>query len=110
MTGGKSPRRRGDYFERQCKADLERHGWLVIRAGGSLGIADLIAIKREHAPLLVSCKLSNRIDPAERNALSETATRYGATAVVSWRFSNARVAYRRVHESKSDDRAAEIRG
>jgi Holliday junction resolvase len=87
MTGGASPRRRGDYFERQAKAELERQGWLVVRAGGSLGPADLMAVSRDRPPLIVSCKLGGRIPPRERQELIVLAQRYGAHAVVMWRSS-----------------------
>lgn len=94
MTGGASPRRRGDYFERQCKRDLEAHGWLVIRAGGSLGPADLIAISQGKAPLLVSCKLGGRISPSERDLLSRIGHRFGASVCVASRPHDGMVLYR----------------
>ena len=37
--------RKGYRFEYQIKKKLEKDGWLVVRSGRSLGIADLIAIK-----------------------------------------------------------------
>jgi Holliday junction resolvase len=94
MTGGASPRRRGDYFERQCKRDLEAHGWLVIRAGGSLGPADLVAIGNGKLPLLVSCKLNGRISPQERNLLAMIGNRFGASVCVASRPRNGMVLYR----------------
>ena len=93
MSGGASPRRRGDYFERQTRADLERRGWLVVRAGGSLGPADLIAITSGKPPLLVSCKLGGRISPREREMLDVTAHRYGAVGIVASRQKAGHVAY-----------------
>lgn len=105
MTGGASPRRRGDYFERQAKADLESHGWLVVRAGGSLGPCDLIAVSRARQPLLISCKLGGRISPAERQTLATLSQRFGAVAMVASRPSDGVVFYRPV---RPDDAAATI--
>lgn len=95
--GGASPRRRGDYFELRTRDDLEAHGWQVTRAAGSLGIADLIALKAGHPPLLVSCKLGGKIGPAERQALYTTSRRAGAVALIAWRPHRGLVAYRRLH-------------
>ena len=108
MPGGAKNRRAGDYFERQTKRDLERHGWLVIRAPGSgsgsdgtplqgTGV-DLLAICKYGAPLLVSCKVNGRVRPAERERLKTAAERYGAVPVVAWRYANGRVAYRSIPE------------
>lgn len=102
MTGGKSPRARGDYFERQTKADLEAHGLLVVRFPGSGSgdtlvsdaHVDLIAIGRNKRPLLISCKLGGRISPAERTALSVAADRFGATCVVASRPARGTILYR----------------
>ena len=92
--GGASPRRRGDYFERQTRADLEAHGWLVLRSGGSLGVADLIAVSRRGKPLLVSCKLGGRISQAERTDLATAAERYGCHAIVASRLRPGVILYR----------------
>lgn len=78
-------RQRGDYFERQARDALTAWGWLVVRAGGSLGVADLVALKLGHTPLLISCKLSGRIDPAEREQFHDAARAAGARAIVASR-------------------------
>jgi Holliday junction resolvase len=103
MTGGASPRRRGDYFERQTRAYLETHGWLVVRAGGSLGVADLLAISRHHSPLLVSCKLGGKIRPRERDAITMAAKRYGAHAVVAWRPTRGLIGWHRLYPEQGDN-------
>jgi Holliday junction resolvase len=84
-------RQRGDYFERQVRDTLAANGWLVIRSAGSLGIADLVALRKGHAPRLVSCKLGGRIDPAERTALLDAADAAGADALVAWKPKRGRV-------------------
>lgn len=78
-------RQRGDYFERRCRRSLEAHGWLVVRSAGSLGIADLVALRAGSKPLLVSCKLNGRIDPGERAALCDAAELAGARPLVALR-------------------------
>lgn len=78
-------RERGDYFERQTRDALAAHRWLVIRAGGSRGVADLVALRFPNSPLLVQCKVDGRIAPAERQALLEAATHGGAVPVLAER-------------------------
>lgn len=102
MSGGASPRRRGDYFERQARAHLEANGWLVVRSGGSLGPADLIAICRTAPPLLISCKIGGYVPPAERRELATIAERYGAVAVVMHRPKRGVIATKPIWAVKDD--------
>ena len=85
MTGGASNRQRGDYLERQAKAALGDLGWIMIRAAGSHGIMDLVALRAGNTPLLVSCKTNGRIGPGERVALCEAAALAGARPVMACR-------------------------
>lgn len=78
-------RQRGDYFERQARDALEAVGWFVIRAAGSHGPADLVALKAHFTPLLVSCKLDGRIGPEERAVVLAHAEQAGARAVLAKR-------------------------
>jgi Holliday junction resolvase len=85
-----SNRQRGDYFERQTRDALRAHGWVVVRAAGSLGPADIVALRGDKKPLLVSCKVTRRderprISPAERLALVEAAEQAGARALLACR-------------------------
>ena len=84
-------RQRGDYFERQVRDTLTEHGWVVIRAAGSRGIADLWAARHDRTLMFVQCKISGRIDPAERTALLDVAELAGARAVVAMRPRDGRV-------------------
>lgn len=84
-------RQRGDYFERQVVLTLRAHGWIVVRSAGSLGVADLVALRKGNTPTLVSCKLGGRIGPAERAALVEAADLAGARAVLAMRPRGGRV-------------------
>jgi Holliday junction resolvase len=82
-------RQRGDYFERQCRSALERAGWVVVRSAGSLGPADLVAVRRNSMGgphvLLVSCKVNGKATPAERATLLDTAERAAAEPLVASR-------------------------
>lgn len=88
MTGGKAPRARGDRFERLCRHHLEGdHDWLVIRSGGSLGPADLVAFRSDHAPWFISCKASERpyLRPEEWSALWHFAVGANACPILAYK-------------------------
>jgi len=78
-------RNRGDYLERQTKAALQALDWEVTRAAGSLGAADLVALRWDKTPLLISCKTDGRIPPAERAAIRLAAERAGARPLLAYR-------------------------
>jgi holliday junction resolvase Hjr len=78
-------RQRGDYLERQVKACLVSHGWWVIRAAGSHGLADLVAMRRGQTPLAISCKLDGRVGPADRDALRYLADMAAVVPVIASR-------------------------
>ena len=74
----------GSAFERRVAVDLERDGYACMRAAGSKGAADLIALKPGQV-LLVQCKRTNgQLPPHERRALTELAARVAAIAVVAF--------------------------
>lgn len=83
MTGGKAARAAGDYFERRTRDALVADGWTVIRSAGSLGIADLVALRADSDPLLISCKRGGALPRAELFRLVDTARRAGAVAVLA---------------------------
>lgn len=93
-----SNRTRGDYLEHQTRDALAQYGWLVIRSGGSLGCADLVALRVGKMPLLVQCKVLGkgrqmpRVDPAERMALFNAARESGARAIIATRYRGGYVA------------------
>jgi len=90
-------RQRGDYFERQTKAALMRHGWVVFRVAGSLGPADLVALRAGKRPLFIACKVTPRIDPGERRALIEAAEKAGARPLMAYRSKRGHVDLWTVH-------------
>lgn len=80
---------RGHDRERQVKAHLQERDWVVVRAAGSLGGIDLVAMKPGRRPLLVEVKSTaggpyERFQPAERDALRLAADMAGAEAILAW--------------------------
>lgn len=102
-------RQRGDYLERQTREALRAHGWIVIRAAGSLGVADLVALRRSFTPLLISCKTNGRISPAERTAIREAATQSDARALVACRTRRGYVDLHTVTADGLSDRIDQIK-
>jgi Holliday junction resolvase len=78
-------RQRGDYLERTTKAALVEHDWWVVRAAGSLGPADLVALRAHSASLLIACKTNGKLPRAEREQLIEAAHRAGARPILATR-------------------------
>lgn len=78
-------RQRGDYLERTTKAALTEHDWYVTRAAGSLGVADLVALRDGSAPLLIACKTNGKLPRAERETLIDAAHRAGARPILATR-------------------------
>lgn len=87
MTGGRSPRARGDAFERLTRQSLEGRGWLVIRSAGSLGCADLVAFRSDHQPWFISCKATKEpyLRPQEMAALWLAAVGVNAIPVLAYK-------------------------
>ena len=85
----------GYAFERTVAGDLSDDGYLVIRSGGSHGAADLVALKTGQV-LLVQCKTSGTISPADWNELLSTAVRVGAVALLALRPSRGVIEYRQL--------------
>lgn len=75
----------GDAFEYRTRDTFETRGWWIIRAAGSLGAVDLVGLKAEQPPVLISCKISGRIDPRERVLLLAVARLTGGIPVVAHR-------------------------
>lgn len=51
---------RGSNFERRVKKEMEARGFFVVRAAGSHGPADLVAIGNDKI-ILISCKLTGKM-------------------------------------------------
>ena len=81
--------RNGADFERTVLADLDERGWWCIRAAGSHGAADVVALRSGWDPVLVQAKASGVIGPAEWDELWRAAERAGGNAVVADRVRDA---------------------
>lgn len=80
---------RGTVRERQVRHQLEADNWVVLRAAGSLGICDLIALRAGDEPRLIEVKSDGagpwaHFSPARRRALIFAAQRAGASAWLVW--------------------------
>lgn len=78
-------RQAGDYFERRAQDALEAAGWVVTRAAGSLGPADLVALKSGNRPMLISCKVRGSLPRQELVRLVDTAHLAGAAPILAHR-------------------------
>ncbi len=80
---------RGHQRERQVRDWLTERDWIVIRAAGSLGCVDLVALKAGATPRLIEVKSTaggpyERFGPADRAELSVNAEWAGAEAWLAW--------------------------
>lgn len=79
---------RGINRERQVRALLEAEGWFVLRAAGSFGVCDLVALREgelgDTQAMLVEVKSTRRpydhFGPASRQELLEAGEKTGAEA------------------------------
>lgn len=80
--------RRGIQRERQVKEVLESEDWWVCRAAGSLGDADLVALRDGNRPRLIEVKSTegpwDHFRPADRAELSAAAKQANADAILAW--------------------------
>lgn len=79
----------GHNRERMVKAVLQSQDWWVARAAGSLGDADLVALRDGDRPRLVEVKGTaagpyHSFGPSDRAALLMAARLAGADAVLAW--------------------------
>ena len=80
---------RGITRERQVRRELETQDWWVCRAAGSLGDADLVALKAGKRPLLVEVKSDvagpfAHFGPKDRHDLLFAAAVAGADCTLAW--------------------------
>jgi len=66
-----------------CKA-YEAGGWQVFRCAGSKPV-DLVCLKRDHQPLLVECRVRDKLYGEEREYREWLAWRAGARLVIARR-------------------------
>lgn len=80
---------RGHDRERRVRDWLTERDWVVVRAAGSLGEIDLVALKAGETPRLVEVKSTaggpyEHFGPGERADLSQRAAWAGAGAWLAW--------------------------
>lgn len=82
--------RRGIQRERQMAEVIGESGWWVLRAAGSLGVADLVCLKAGHRPMMLEIKSNSGspfagFGPDKRAALLAAARQAGAQPfLVNW--------------------------
>ena len=75
---------KGYRFEVKVATFFRRRGYFVIRAGGSKGPADLVAVKKGHSTLLIQCKAgTGSVDMEEHNKLFVAAQEAGAIPLIA---------------------------
>jgi Holliday junction resolvase len=82
MASTKGASARGRAREREVKKKLEADGWFVIKAGGSLGEMDLVALKSGQRGKAIEVKSTaggpyERFGPEKREALYDAALKAG---------------------------------
>jgi Holliday junction resolvase len=80
---------RGHDRERAVKRLLQTQDWWVARAAGSLGDADLVALRSDRRPRLIEVKSTaggpyERFGPHDRASLLWAAKMAGAEAWLAW--------------------------
>jgi Holliday junction resolvase len=100
---------RGIQRERQVRRLLEAEDWFVARAAGSLGDADLVALKAGKRPLLIEVKSTaagpyHSFGPSDRLAILLAASIAGADATLCWWPSRGRPVWIPAHEWPEDAR------
>lgn len=94
---GRRNKANGSSFEVRVRKELVRRGWFAVKVGGSLGCADVVAIRKTwltaeflrlasvETPqvLLVQAKRNGTLPPHERSALFQAARECGAVPVLA---------------------------
>ena len=80
---------RGHDRERRVKRFLEDDGWVVVRAAGSLGPVDLVALRADSRPRLIEVKSTaqtpyERFGPRERWTMRGIGICAGADVELAW--------------------------
>jgi Holliday junction resolvase len=78
---------RGRAFEYNIATLMRRKGYFVVRAAGSHGVSDLVAMKKGEKPLLIQCKsgATTGLSAEEHNALLNTAISSGGVPILAFK-------------------------
>lgn len=97
--------RNGVYLEVRSKELLAEAGYLVVRAAGSHGLADLVGLHPDRPPVMVQCKTSGGMSHGDWNRLYATAHHVHAVPLVSrWNLTHRKIVWAEVcglHEERS---------
>jgi len=79
---------KGRNFEYRVSNYLRKKGYYVIRAYGSKGLYDLLAIpptndKMHNYPLMIQCKTNGYIKPSERQLLKENKYKWQGWQIIA---------------------------
>ena len=85
---GNRNKRKGTSFEHRVAAYYRRRGFIVLRARGSLGPADLIALKEGERDIFIQCKdiKSNWFDRIEMSDFSSFCKRFHKRCVWAYNY------------------------
>ncbi|HEY1437393.1 MAG TPA: hypothetical protein VGG82_07810 [Casimicrobiaceae bacterium] len=79
---------RGTDRERDFRELAEHEGWIVVRAAGSLGPVDLVALRHDRRPVFWEVKSTSRpyerFEPDKRRLMLALAKQAGADASLAW--------------------------
>lgn len=100
---------RGSNFERRVKRHYEDRGFFVIRAAGSHGPVDLIAISKLQT-MLIQCKLDGAASLADRERLANLAYTLDAQALIISRDGAHRLVVKEVMADKPRDQQPRAAG
>jgi Holliday junction resolvase len=100
--------RRGARFEYQCRDELMEAGWFVIRAAGSHGAADLVAL-RGNDVLLIQCKVGKDLLSAKDRMILVGLSRITvAKPVLAYRPGRGRIEWLELDFDGQRDRVLDI--
>lgn len=72
----------GAAFERRVRDDLGKRGYFAVRAAGSKGPIDIVALNSRYR-LLVQCKINGNLSPAEWDELYDLAAVHRCVPVLA---------------------------
>lgn len=75
---------KGRAYEYKIATIFRRKGYYVIRAAGSHGSADLVAVKKGQRAIFIQCKKgTGNVDMEEHNKMFRSALQAGAVAIIA---------------------------
>ena len=75
----------GAALERRVRADLQKHGWFVVRSAGSRGEVDLLAIGPDITDrAMIQCKRDGRMSIEDRRGLEALGDAFSALPILAY--------------------------